>query len=85
MFPDIGLKFKHCHSHFQREIVQKMQKQAISKENTFSHFDKEEGKCTTIIAAGQGFFYLFGKFLVPMKLGKNCVIWGKKNTQFWGK
>ena len=25
----------------------------------------------------RAFSDLFGKFLVPMKLGKNCVIWGK--------
>ena len=28
----------------------------------------------------QGFSDLFGKFLVPMKLGKNCVILGKNAT-----
>ena len=28
----------------------------------------------------RAFSYLFGKFLVPMKLGKKCVIWGKDMT-----
>ena len=32
----------------------------------------------------RAFSDLFGKFLVPMKLGKNCVIWGK-NTTILGK
>ena len=32
----------------------------------------------------RAFSDLFGKFLVPMKLGKNCVILAKIQ-QFWGK
>ena len=28
----------------------------------------------------RAFSDLFGKFLVPMKLGKNCMIWGKNMT-----
>ena len=30
----------------------------------------------------RAFSDLFGKFLVPMKLGKNCVILGKKYNNF---
>ena len=33
---------------------------------------------------GRAFSDLFGKFLVPMKLGKSCVILGK-NTTILGK
>ena len=40
--------------------------------------------CSVLYRFIRAFSDLFGKFLVPMKLGKNCVNLGK-NTQFWGK
>ena len=33
--------------------------------------------CFVTLEYSSGLFDLFGKFLVPMKLGKNCVILGK--------
>ena len=38
-----------------------------------------------VIIGARAFSDLFGKFLVPMILGKNCVFLGKKIRQFWEK
>ena len=43
-----------------------------------------QGLRCRISGKGRAFSDLFGKFLVPMKLGKNCVILGKIRP-FWKK